>query len=77
MVGVESPPSGPPEVVVTEQSESKAGWVERRRQEKRQKQELRGDSPEKASERHTPKGGVIDRMLKLGGIQRDSRFKGD
>jgi hypothetical protein len=47
---------------------SKAGWLERRRERKR-------DSPEKLAERHTPKGGAVDKMLKLGGVERESRFK--
>jgi hypothetical protein len=47
------------------------GW----RQRKRLKRERTGDSPEKLGERHTPKGGIVDRMLKLGGIERESRFK--
>jgi hypothetical protein len=62
---------------MTEESRARTDWVERRREQRRRKQELRGDSPEKAAERHTPKGGVIDTMLKLGGIQRESRFKRD
>jgi hypothetical protein len=33
-----------------------------------------GDSPEKA-QRHTPPEGVIDKMLRIGGVERESRFK--
>ena len=58
-----------------EQSESKPTWVDRRREQRLQKRERRGDSPEKASQEHTPKGGVVDMMLKLGGVERQSRFK--
>jgi hypothetical protein len=39
------------------------------------KRERMGDSPEKLAERHEPKGGVIDRMLRLGGVERENRFK--
>ena len=33
-----------------------------------------GDSPEKA-QRHTPPEGVIDKILRIGGVERESRFK--
>ena len=56
-------------------AEQKEGWRERLREGKRLKRERTGDSPEKLAERHEPKGGVIDRMLKLGGVERESRFK--
>ena len=56
-------------------AEQKEGWAERLRERKRLKRERRGDSPEKLAERHTPKGGVVDKMLKLGGVERESRFK--
>jgi hypothetical protein len=56
-------------------AEQKQGWAERRREQKRLKRERTGDSPEKAAERHTPSGGVVDKMLKLGGVERESRFK--
>lgn len=56
-------------------AEQKEGWVERRRERKRLKRERTGDSPEKLAERHTPSGGVVDKMLKLGGVERESRFK--
>ena len=57
------------------ESEPRLSWIERIREQRRQERERRGDSPEKAAERHTPRGGVIDTMLKLGGVQRESRFK--
>jgi hypothetical protein len=56
-------------------AEQKEGWAERRRERKRLKRERKGDSPEKLAERHEPPGGVIDKMLKLGGVERESRFK--
>jgi hypothetical protein len=56
-------------------AEQKEGWAERRRERKRLKRERKGDSPEKLAERHEPQGGVIDKMLKLGGVERESRFK--
>lgn len=58
-------------------ADQKAGWAERRRERKRLKRERMGDSPDKLAERHTPKGGVVDKMLQLGGVERESRFKGD
>jgi hypothetical protein len=56
-------------------TEQKEGWAARRRERKRLKRERTGDSPEKLAERHTPTGGVVDKMLKLGGVERESRFK--
>ena len=56
-------------------AEQKEGWAERMRERKRLKREQTGDSPEKLAERHEPKGGVVDKMLKLGGVERESRFK--
>jgi hypothetical protein len=50
-------------------------WLERWRERQRLKRERTGNSPEKLAERHEPKGGVIDKMLKLGGVERESRFK--
>ena len=31
--------------------------------------------PEKDAERHTPPEGVIDKMLRISGVERESRFK--
>jgi hypothetical protein len=56
-------------------AEQKEGWAERRRERKRRKLERTGDSPEKLAEGHEPKGGVVDKMLNLGGVERGSRFK--
>jgi len=53
------------------------GWVERRREKRRLERERMGDSPEKLAERHTPRGSVVDFMLRLGGIERPNRFKPD
>jgi hypothetical protein len=41
-------------------------WIERRREKKRVKRERTGDSPERQAEHHTPPGGAVDMMLKLG-----------
>jgi hypothetical protein len=49
--------------------------MERRRERKRLKRERMGDSPEKAAERHTPAESAVDRMVRLGGVDRESRFK--
>jgi hypothetical protein len=58
-----------------EPTEPKTGWMDRRRERKRLKQERTGDSPEKLAERHTPGETAVDRMLRLGGLERESRFK--
>ena len=58
-------------------TEQKQGWAERRRERKRIKRERTGDSPEKIAERHTPRETVVDRMVRLGGVDRESRFKVD
>jgi hypothetical protein len=60
---------------VAEQSESKSGWAARRREQKRLKQDRTGDSPEKAARQHTPKEGAVGMMLRIGGVERESRFK--
>jgi hypothetical protein len=52
-------------------------WIERRREKKRLKRERTGDSPERRAEHHTPPGGAVDMMLKLGGVERENRFKSD
>lgn len=52
-------------------------WLERRRERKRLKRERTGDSPEKLAQHHTPPGDSVDLMLKLGGVERESRFKPD
>jgi hypothetical protein len=53
----------------------KTGWLPRRRQRKLLTQDRTGDSPEKLAEHHTPTGDAADLMLKLGGVERQSRFK--
>ena len=60
---------------MAEGEKSKPGWLERRRDRKRLKRERTGDSPEKLAERHTPGETATDRMLRLGGVDRESRFK--
>ena len=60
---------------MAKQTRSTLGWLERRREGKRLKRQRAGDSPQKLTERHTPGGDAVDLMLKLGGVQRASRFK--
>jgi hypothetical protein len=62
---------------VTDQNEAKLGWADRWRERKRLKRERAGDSPEKLAERHTPAETAADRMVRLGGVERESRFKDD
>ena len=52
-------------------------WLESRHERKRLQRERTGDSPEKLAERHVPAETVVDRMLRLGGIDRESRFEQD
>ena len=56
-------------------AEQKQGWAERRRERKRLKRERTGLSPEKLAERHPPPETVVDRMLRIGGVEREGRFK--
>ena len=60
---------------MAKQTRSTLGWLERRRERKRLKRQRTGDSPQKLTERHTPRGDAVDLVLKLGGVQRASRFK--
>jgi hypothetical protein len=54
----------------------KQSWTTRTLEHRRAKKAMRGDSPEKLAERHTPKPGVVDRLLRAqAGGQRASRFK--
>ena len=62
---------------MTDQNEEKLDWAERRREKKRQKHDRTGDSPEKLAEGHTPQESAVDRMVRLGGVDRESRFKDD
>ena len=56
-------------------AEPKEGWAERLRERRLRRAERKRDSPEKLAERHTPRGGPVDKMLNLGGVERESRFK--
>lgn len=62
---------------MTDRNEAKLGWAERRRERKRLKSERKGDSPEKLAERHPPGETAVDRMVRLGGVERENRFKDD
>ena len=53
----------------------RTGWLARRRERKLLKRQRTGDSPEKLAEHHTPAPDSIDVMLKLGGVERESRFE--
>jgi hypothetical protein len=51
--------------------------MDRSREQRRLKRERTGDSPEKLAERHTPQETAVDRMVRLGGVDRKSSFKDD
>jgi hypothetical protein len=63
--------------VLAHQEEAKLGWLDSRRERKRLKRERAGPSPEKLAERHAPGETAVDRMLRLGGVDREGRFKSD
>ena len=63
--------------VVADQNEAKLGWMDRWREQRRLKRERKGDSPEKLAERHMPQETAVDRMVRLGGVERESGFKDD
>jgi hypothetical protein len=54
--------------------DTKQSWIERRREQRRLKREMTGDSPEKRAERHEPKRDWVDRWVWSCGIQRRSSF---
>jgi hypothetical protein len=59
-------------------SDSKPGWFARRREAKRLKRAMKGDSPERLEEHHTPKRDWGEMAIhSLPGGQRHSSFKGD
>ena len=61
-----------------EPEEPNSGWVDRLRAKRRRKKELRGDSPERLAEHHTPKRDWADRAIHASpGGQRHSNLKGD
>ena len=60
---------------MADQNEAKLGWMDRLREQRRLKRERTGDSPEKLAERHTPQETAVDRMVRLGGVDRESSFK--
>ena len=62
---------------MSEERNTRPSWFERRRERKRLKRERIGDSLEKREQHHTPRGDSVDLMLKLGGVERESRFKPD
>jgi hypothetical protein len=72
--GAKSRPSTARSAMAQEQK-SKPGWLERRRERKRLKRERTGDSSAKLAEGHAPGETAVGRMLRLGGVDRESRFK--
>ena len=60
---------------MTDENEAKLGWMDRWREQRRLKRERKGDSPEKLAEGHVPQETAVDRMVRLGGVDRESRFK--
>ncbi len=60
---------------MAETEAQKAHRLKEWREKRAMKRAQAGDSPEKLAERHTPPEGVIDRMLRIGGVERESRFK--
>jgi hypothetical protein len=63
---------------MAEPSGSKQGWLARRREARRRRKELRGDSPERLEEHHTPKRDWADMAAHSApGGQRHSTLKGD
>lgn len=62
---------------MADQNEAKLGWMDRWREQRRLKRERKGDSPEKLAERHMPQETAADRMVRLGGVARETRFKNE
>jgi hypothetical protein len=60
--------------LMTTHTAPKSSWMQGRREQRRAKRALTGDSPEKLAERHEPKRDWIDRWLWSGGIERPNRF---
>ena len=60
---------------MTEQSDSNAGWAARWREQRRLTRERKGDSPERLGTHHTPKRDLMDKWLRSGGVERESRFR--
>jgi hypothetical protein len=60
---------------MAESEAQKARRLKDWREKRAMKRARTGDSPEKEAQRHTPPEGVIDRMLRIGGVERESRFK--
>jgi hypothetical protein len=58
---------------MSDQQQPKQGLRERRRASKAAK----GDSPEKQAMSHGPKPDVMDKWLRLSGVERERRFKKD
>ena len=60
---------------MSERQAQKASRLAKLRKKRAMKRGRTGDSPEKEAQRHTPPEGVIDKMLRIGGVERETRFK--
>ena len=60
---------------MAESQAQKESRLAKLREKRAMKRVRTGDSPEKEAERHTPSEGVIDKMLRIGGVERESRFR--
>ena len=60
---------------MTESRGEKESRLVKLRERRAMRRAQTGDSPQKEAERHTPPEGVIDKMLRIGGVERESRFK--
>jgi len=60
---------------MAESQAQKESRLAKLREKRAMKRARTGDSPEKGAQRHTPPEGVIDKMLRIGGVERESRFK--
>jgi hypothetical protein len=60
---------------MTESQGEKESRLAKLREKRAIKRARTGDSPEKEAERHKPPEGVVDKMLRIGGVERESRLK--
>ena len=60
---------------MAESQAQKESTLAKLRENRAMKRARTGDSPEKEAQRHTPPEGVIDKMLRISGVDRESRFK--
>ena len=60
---------------MAESDAQKARRLKKWREKRAMKRARTGDSPEKKAEPHGPPEDVIGMMLRIGGVERESRFK--